>query len=141
MEIIKKIKEYFKNSDYLFVLIFGSYAKNDFTNLSDIDIGIYFKDNPNYKEIGYHSLKLEELLNKKIDLIALNDIYKKNPLFSFEILKNHIPIIINNQEEFINFKTKCQLYYLDAKPLIEQNLFALKQRIKNKKFGERNFVI
>jgi predicted nucleotidyltransferase len=87
MEIIKKIKEYFKNSDYLFVLIFGSYAKNDFTNLSDIDIGIYFKDNPNYKEIGYHSLKLEELLNKKIDLIALNDIYKKNPLFSFEILK------------------------------------------------------
>ena len=79
-------------------------------------------------------------MNLKIDMIALNDIYKQNPLFGFEILKNHKPIIINNQEKYIEFKTKCQLYYLDAKPLIEQNRASLKQRIANNKFGERDFA-
>jgi predicted nucleotidyltransferase len=140
MEVLNRLQEYFDDSTYEFVLLFGSYSNDTNNALSDIDIGVYFQDSVDYLELGYHIAKLETIFNLKIDMIALNDIYKQNPLFGFEILKNHKPIIINNQEKYIEFKTKSQLYYLDAKPLIEQNRASLKQRIANNTFGERDFA-
>ncbi len=83
---------------------------------------------------------LESKIGKKIDMIILNDIYKKDPLFAFEILDNHTLLLINDEDSYITFKTSSQLYFLDHKPLIETNEKALLNRIKNDKIGERNFV-
>jgi predicted nucleotidyltransferase len=138
--VIDKLREFFKDSRYEFVLLFGSYSSNTQNELSDIDIGIFFKDKIDYMDLGYQSAKLESILQKKIDMIVLNDLYRKDPLFAFEILNNHKPILLNNEKSYIDFKTFSQLFYLDHKPLIELNQKTLLNRIKNGKTGERNFV-
>ena len=89
-DLINKLQNYFKGNNFSFVLLFGSYANGSFKEGSDIDIGLYFDEDIDYLELGYHSAKLETILNKKVDLIPLNNIYKKDPLFTFEILNNHI---------------------------------------------------
>ncbi len=140
MSIIKQLKIFFKDSNYNFVIIFGSYSNNSYTESSDIDIGVFFRDKIDYMALGYQTAMLESKLKKKVDIIVLNNIYKKDPLFAFEILQNHKPIIINNEDSFISFKTSSQLYYLDYKPLIDMNKRALLNRIKNNQIGERSFV-
>ncbi len=138
--IIKKLQNYFKDSDFSFVLLFGSYSNSTFKDGSDIDIGLYFSEDIDYLELGYHSAKLETILDKKIDLIPLNNIYKKDPLFAFEILNNHILLAYKDKDLYYKFKTYSNLYYLDSKQLIEQNRKSLLNRIEDSKIGERNYV-
>jgi hypothetical protein len=53
-------------------------------------------------------------------------------------LNKHIPLTIRDEERYIAFKTRAQLAYLDARPLIEANKEALQQRIEANRIGERN---
>lgn len=59
--------------------LFGSYARDEAVEGSDIDILVDFKK-PVGMEIVDLALELEKLLNHKVDLITLNAI--KNRLFS-----------------------------------------------------------
>ena len=138
--VIGKLQNYFKDSKFTFVLLFGSYADDSFKTGSDIDIGVYFNEDIDYLELGYHSVKLESLLNRKIDLIPLNNIYKKNPCFAFEILNNHELLAYKDKNVYYEFKTYSNLYYLDTKPLIEQNEKSLLKRIEDDRIGERDYV-
>jgi predicted nucleotidyltransferase len=141
MQFLTIIEDFFKNSDnYSFVLLFGSYCNNNATENSDIDIGVYFKGSVDYMTLGYESAKLESLIDKKIDMIVLNNIYKKDPLFGFNVLSNHKVIVVNDEKSFISFKRQAQLYYLDHKPLIEMNKKALLNRIESGNIGDRDFV-
>jgi predicted nucleotidyltransferase len=138
--IIDIIQAYFKTKHYAFVLLFGSYANHTFSEQSDIDLGIYFNGKIDYMALGYDTAELESLLGKKVDVVALNDIYKKDSLFAFNILENHTVMLLNDEKKYINFKTSTQLYYLDRKELIEMNRKALKKRIETNTIGERNFA-
>jgi predicted nucleotidyltransferase len=121
MPIIDQLKDYFKADDYSFVLLFGSYSDGREKSTSDVDVGIFYDKDIDYKDLGFHTAILETKIGKKIDMIVLNDMYKKDPLFAFEILKRHIPILINDEDSYISFKTSSQLYFLDHKPFIETN--------------------
>ena len=140
MSLNQSLKTFFEDRNYCFVLIFGSYSDNSYGTSSDIDIGVFFESEVDYMTLGYQSAMLESKLGKKIDIIVLNDLYKKDPLFAFQILENHTPVVVKNQKCFVSFKTSCQLYYLDHKHLIDINKKALQKRIKNNKIGERNFA-
>jgi len=140
MQLIESLKDFFKDQKYAFVLLFGSYSDASQGDFSDVDIGLFFEKEIDYMDVGYQTAMLESKLGKKIDMVVLNDIYKKDPLFAFEILDNHTAISVNDEKSYISFKTSCQLYYLDHKPLIEMNQKALLERIQNGKIGERNFV-
>jgi predicted nucleotidyltransferase len=67
--VLKKYKPYFKEElGIRNIGLFGSYAKNTFTNDSDIDIVIDLPD-ANYKSMVTMLEILENKLGKKIDLI------------------------------------------------------------------------
>ena len=135
----KTLHTYFKKRDiYSFVLLFGSFAKGAAHLNSDVDIGVWFKNDIDLIELGYDQAKLESLLQKPIQLVALNDIYKKDPLFAFEVLAAHQPILIEDEKKYLEFKRYSQLYYLDHVPLIEANRKHLKKRIEKGMIGERN---
>ncbi len=141
MTIIDQLNDYFKHINrYDFVLLFGSYSDGSESITSDVDIGLFYKDEIDYKDLGYQTAMLESKIGKKIDMIVLNDIYKKDPLFAFEILKRHIPVLMHDTDSYISFKTSSQLYFLDHKSLIKREEKVLLQRIQNNKIGERNFV-
>ena len=138
--MIKRLEEYFSDNIDVFVLLFGSYANDTAGSMSDVDIGIYFKHSVDLKYLGFLSATLEAKLEKKIDLIVLNDIEKKDPLFAFNILQNHRVLKVNDEDTYINFKTAVQLSYLEHKELIDQSMQDLHNRVHHNHFARRNYA-
>ncbi len=90
MTQIDKIKEILNIFDEIeFAYLFGSYARDTFTQNSDIDIAIYLKKNYNTfdTKLKIHH-KLEVVLHKEIDLLILNS--TNNFSLLQEILDNNI---------------------------------------------------
>lgn len=139
--MIEQLKNYFAASThYSFVLLFGSNANESAHKLSDIDIGLFFKDEVDYIQLGFDSAKLESLLGKKVDVVVLNECYKKDSLFAFEVLKSHKKLFLGDEKEYIDFKREVQLFYLDDQPLHILNQIGLKKRLSSDRFGERNYA-
>lgn len=68
----------------LLVFVFGSFVKGYFTEESDIDIAILFDKKPNFNKYLKIKMRLEEILNREIDIVVLND---ASPIIKMQILK------------------------------------------------------
>lgn len=90
---IEIIQNYFKTKPVLKAYLFGSYARNEADEKSDVDVLVELDYN---KHIGLGfvqmQLDLQELLHKKIDLVSQNGISK------------HIAPYINNDKQLIYAK-------------------------------------
>ncbi len=77
MLTVQQIKEtvagYFKDKPVKEVYLFGSYARGEAKEDSDIDLGIVMDDTRmNLWQYAGMALGLEESLNKRIDLVEIN---------------------------------------------------------------------
>jgi predicted nucleotidyltransferase len=139
-----KLTEYLEaDENILFALVFGSAAGTvgrKTTTLSDVDVGIYTKNDIPLLEMGRLIVGLEKIAEKKIDLVLLNDLYKKKPNFAFNVVSTARLLFARNKSTFVNFKRNVFLYYLDAKPLIDMFNKSMEKRINAGKFGERNYA-
>ena len=76
-DIKKQIEEYFRNKPVLRAYLFGSEARNESEKDSDIDIMVDLDySNPIGLEFVKMQLELEELLNKKVDLLSSKGVSK-----------------------------------------------------------------
>jgi len=76
-EIINKIRKYFADKPVIRAYLFGSYARNEETDKSDIDVLVEldYSQRIGLQFFGFN-IELEELLNKKVDVISANGISK-----------------------------------------------------------------
>lgn len=123
-----------------FAVLFGSVAENRATPLSDVDIGIYTNRDISLCELGLLNSRLETILKKAVDVVVLNDIYRKRPVFAYEIVKNGVLLFCKRQERFIEFKKRTLLYYMDNNYLINEINKGFKKRLQNGGFGKRNYA-
>ena len=74
---INTIKDYFKDKPVLKAFLFGSYARQEASDSSDIDILVEL-DYSQHIGLGFVSMKLdlEEKLGKKIDIVSSNAVSK-----------------------------------------------------------------
>lgn len=72
--------------DIIFAYIFGSYSRKSMRENSDIDIGIYLKDNITTHTYLDIKRELSEAVKREVDLIILNE---ATPLLKYEIYRNH----------------------------------------------------
>ncbi|CAA6817947.1 MAG: Unknown protein [uncultured Sulfurovum sp.] len=113
-----KIKSFLSSQDEVqFAYLFGSYAKGDHTNKSDVDIAVYLRDTSLDSRLEVHHA-LEVLLKKKVDLVVLNDVKNMYLLEAilrdgillkdaderafFEVEKNHAIIDFKNFKRYID---------------------------------------
>lgn len=93
IRVLKENKKKLETLGAVKIGIFGSYAKGTATEVSDIDILIELSSDgdiySNYCSVKYF---LEELFNKKIDLLTTSH-FRKN--YKTEIAKKHNKIIQN----------------------------------------------
>lgn len=89
-KLIQKIILILKKNGITKAGIFGSYARGDFTKKSDIDILIMPSKNMSLLDISGLKIELEEILNKKVDLVSYNYIH---PYLKNEILGSEVQII------------------------------------------------
>lgn len=87
---IERVRNYFKTSPVLKAYLFGSYARNEADNNSDIDILV---DLDYSQKIGLQFIQmkidLEKILNKEVDLVSSNGLSK------------YIKPIIDSEKELI----------------------------------------
>lgn len=73
----RRIRDYFRNKPVLRAYLFGSEARNESYNNSDIDIMVELDySTPIGLEFVNMQIELEELLNKKVDLLSSRGISK-----------------------------------------------------------------
>ena len=74
-ETLNKLRRFFKDKPVIKAYLFGSYARNEQDNKSDIDILVEL-DHSIPVGIKFYSMQveLEELLRTKVDLISANEI-------------------------------------------------------------------
>lgn len=137
----EKIAEFLKKKEnILFALLFGSAAKGQGTRLSDVDIGIYTKNDLPILGLGHIAAGLEKIAHKKIDLVILNDLYKRKPYFSFQVVSSSRLLFCKDEDALTDFKKNVYLYYLDTKPLIDMMNQSFNRRQQTDAFGERNYA-
>ena len=139
---IEALQEYFatRNDAYAFVVLFGSAAKEAMHSMSDVDIGVWLRKQADMLQIGYDTAKLEGVCERRVHIVALNDVYKTDPLFAMEVLKAHRVLALFDETAYVDFKRNAQLYYLDHLPLITMQRRTFKKRIDEGKVGERNYA-
>lgn len=115
--MLDKINNYLLQYENIsFALIFGSFLSDNNHNFSDLNIGIYTKNEFNLLGICKKIYDLDKITKLKIDLVELNNLPKKSPYFAFNIVNQHKVIFIKDEEEFIKFKREALLYYYDIQP-------------------------
>ena len=106
-----KIKSLLSSQDEVqFAYLFGSYARDDYTDKSDVDIAVYLTDTSLDNRLDVHHA-LEVLLKKKVDLVVLNDV--KNMFLLEAILKEGI--VVKDAEDRAFFEVKKNHAIIDFK--------------------------
>jgi predicted nucleotidyltransferase len=75
-EIISKIKVFFIDKPISKAYLFGSYARNEQTQESDVDILVDFEKQANLFDLIRLQQNLSELLNLKVDLLSSRGVSK-----------------------------------------------------------------
>jgi predicted nucleotidyltransferase len=121
-------------------LLFGSHVTGKTTPMSDVDIGILTNVELSLMDLGSLINELESALHATVDLIELNELYKKNPQFAFNIVSNHRVVFCRQNEVLVAFKRNTFLYYFDTQPLRDMVNASFQRRIAEGKFGQKNYV-
>lgn len=145
MIINKKIFNDIKNSlinkeNIIFALLFGSGISGNDNQLSDIDMAVFCKKKYELIELGKIIAALEKITNRKVDLIELNDLYKRSPLLAYEIVTHSRLLFSRDDDVLTEFKRKTFLYYFDTAQLRECVHTSLYKRISDKKLAKRNYA-
>jgi len=125
-EKIKKMLE--KEKNILFAYIFGSYARGEARENSDIDVAIYVKKVPKdiFKYENKIASKIEKEIKKQVEVRILN---KLPFLLQSRITKEGKLIFSKNEKERIKFETFVLSNYLDFSYLMKEY-----NRIRAKRF-------
>lgn len=109
--LINKIKEYLlKNENIIAIILFGSYARKTENINSDIDIAIKLNKEMSKKELFQLKLNLEDLVNKDVDLLNLDEIADG---IRYEILINGETLYARNEFYFELYKLQMYREYLE----------------------------
>lgn len=121
-ETIKKIKEkILEKINCEAIVLFGSYSRNTQNKESDIDIAIKSKQEISKQDIYNLKQELEDIAQKDIDLINLDNI---GDTFRYEILINGKTLYCKDELKFELYKLDMYREFLDLNesrmPIIER---------------------
>ncbi len=85
--IKEKTKDLFEKSGVAFAGLFGSFARGEEHEESDVDIMVKFNDHQEVSLLDFFALQnsLEDILGKKVDLTAQNSL---NPRLKLKIISD-----------------------------------------------------
>jgi hypothetical protein len=89
-EIKNKILPVLKRYDVSKASLFGSFVKNEATEISDIDILVEFKGEKSLLDLAGLKIELEELLDKRVDVLTYKSLH---PLLKDRILSEQETIL------------------------------------------------
>lgn len=125
MEILENkltdLQKIFKANKVQFAYVFGSAASKKTVNSSDIDIAVFLNETNKTKRFDIRLKLISELeknIDKKIDLVILNDI--ESLFFKYVIISEGKKIFEIDQANRVEEETKIIGEYFDFKPFLEE---------------------
>ena len=123
-ELKKILSDYFsQKTDIDTVILFGSFAKGNYNEHSDIDIAIHSKTQLDYDELAQIQTELAVLCHREIDLA---DLSLAEGLFLYQIMTKGIRIKFS-AVVFVNYLSKALGFKEDFMPVIE---YSHKEKIR-----------
>lgn len=124
LEITKIAQKY----NLRFVILYGSYAKNQARPDSDIDLAVLGNKIVDFSQIV-------DLNNEFIDLLHFNEIdvkslHRTNPLFRYQVTRDGI-LLFGNENDYNHFKAYAFRDYIDS-----QDLFKLRDILTKKRLNK-----
>lgn len=123
---LQPFRDFFEKKEQIrFAYLFGSYAKNSQTSLSDVDIAVYLDERLDFFT---QRLKLTEEISRdtggrSIDLVVLNN---SSLTLQYEVI-SHCVVLKDNVSERVDFETRVLRNYLDTEPLRHSYIEAVKK--------------
>jgi len=118
-EIIERLKFFFKNypkrKRIIYVILFGSFANNKQTPLSDIDLAV--KMNGTLDDLALLGYDLEDIIDIDFELISLNYLRELDVVFAYEIFTKGKLIYYNDLNEYYNDLLIVINKFLDFNPI------------------------
>jgi predicted nucleotidyltransferase len=132
--LISELSSYYRGkTEVLFGYLFGSYAQNRNDDDSDIDIGIYLANHgeePNFKYKLAETVKLQEMFNRTVDLVIINE---APPLLRHEIFKHGILFKDQDHLLLVEYRVASFYKYLDQSYIINRYFEINKTKIQGEK--------
>lgn len=85
----KDIEDFCKKNDIEYLAIFGSYARGDFREESDIDVLVKFNKRKSLLDLVRMERELSRIMNRKVDLLTENSISK----YLRDIIKRELVVV------------------------------------------------
>lgn len=131
-EKLESAKQYLvSNFECEAILLFGSYARNSQNAESDVDLAIKVKKEIQPKELFEIKRKLEDIFEKDVDLIDLNNTQDG---IRYEILMNGITIYVKDDLKFELYKLDMYREYLELNESIKYINDIIEKEKQNVKF-------
>jgi len=129
---IKQLSEQYRLS---LCYIFGSYASDNASTLSDLDIAVLAEHELTPKELPDLTEGFQEIFEEEaIDLVDL----RKVPLtLVHRVLRDGRCLYARDLSTKIEHETRWETLYFDAEPLRKESFEALTERLDNGTFGHR----
>ena len=130
--LIKQLSEQYR---LLLCYVFGSYASDNASTLSDLDIAVLAGHELSPKELLDLTERLQAIFKEEaIDLIDL----RKVPLtLIHRVLRDGKCLFARDLGTKIEHEMRWETLYFDAEPLRKQSFEALTKRLDNGTFGHR----
>jgi len=130
--LIQQLSEQYR---LLLCYVFGSYAANNASTLSDLDIAVLADHELTLKELLDLTEKLQSIFQEEaIDLVDL----RKVPLtLIHRVLRDGRCLYARDLGTKIEHEMRWETLYLDAEPLRKEAFAALEKRLESGTFGHR----
>ncbi|MBN2105741.1 nucleotidyltransferase domain-containing protein [bacterium] len=129
-----KNKKRLKNLGVRIVYLFGSYAEGTDHTISDVDIGVVFRDidqinnNINSVYLELYDILTEQYKDRRVDIVFLQ---RAGIELCFDVIRHGRILYQNSAEDRLNYEESVFRRYIDFKPLLNQFDHAVLERIEN----------
>lgn len=135
----KQLNEILEENGVQLAYIFGSFAKDKFGPLSDLDIAVFFSreifSNKYLKKESKIAFKAGKIFKiNKVDIINLATV--NNPLLKYNAVFGGKPILIKNKKVRFDLEKEVMQEYEDTKYLRETQFRLMIKRIKEGTFAK-----
>ena len=118
---LDQIKKYFaRKKGVVAVYLYGSFAKNQATKDSDIDLGVIFRQKTIKPFSSPQMIMGDEISNLIKRKVEIQDLKLCRLDFAHRVISEGELVYASNEEERIDFEEKVLREYFDLKPFLDE---------------------